>query len=169
MLPFYSMFKQPVWPLLIEFFLRCIVKSYSTTLNPQIVSDTKHHKPYTPPRAPPPSSPTWYYSHCLRCLVSLVAHPHLLVWATNKQFLPATATFRAYFANETTAGCNKCWHSPFAGGMHPFVWVGYYLFGVAQCYTFWPSKDVQFAYPGQTTNSTRPNVSLLVKEDEDLS
>ena len=37
-----------------------------------------------------------------RCFnIPLIAHPHLLVWATNERFLPAMATFRSGLASKS--------------------------------------------------------------------
>ena len=58
--------------------------------------------------------------------IYLIAHPHLLVRATNERFPPARATFRSVLASESH--CNPCWYSPLAGGPAP-IGVG----GVLMC------------------------------------
>ena len=61
-------------------------------------------------------------SHASSWSKPFIDHPHKLVRATNERFLPAWVTFRV----GSTTSCNQCWHSPFTGGSHQYVWVGYH-------------------------------------------
>ncbi len=77
----------------------------------------------------------WVWGFEMFITIQLVANPHILVQATSERFLPTWATFRVGSASESV-GCNQCWYSPFIGGTHQYVWVGYKSREVADV-SFW--------------------------------
>ena len=66
------------------------------------------------PPLPPPPTP-WPFGIID---TSVIAHTHLLVRATNEQFLPTRVSFKKCFSYWEDNGCNQCWYSPFGGDSH---------------------------------------------------